>query len=99
MMRLGRRRSRADAIPGYYRRFSRAMAQRGLEREAGETLAAYHRRLEQAGIDFEVVARVDRAIERDLYSLSPLPASERDDLAVMVRHALSRPPRRARGAS
>jgi hypothetical protein len=96
MMRIGRRPLKPDALPAYYRRFMRRMERRGLGRDVGETLTAYHRRLAAAEVDAEILQAVDRAIERDLYSPEPLSAVERDELAVRVRDALGRPARRVR---
>jgi len=62
---------RSRVLPDYYRLFQRKMAQKGLERETGESYHAFHRRLIRRGIDRDLVERVDGALEEDLYTVHP----------------------------
>jgi hypothetical protein len=75
--RQGRQR---DWLPPYYRRFLRRLEARGWRLSPGETLRAFHGRVEAGGLDGAVVRRFDEAVHRDLYSPRPLPDPERQRL-------------------
>lgn len=62
-----RRRRVARAWPAYYREYLRIARRFELERGVAETFREFHARAVAAGVDGELTARVDRALEAEFY--------------------------------
>lgn len=72
---IWRRRAAPTDWPLYYKKFLQQMKRRGLQRDVGESLRAFHHRILESGKLSEQEARtlhqIDRTIELDLYASRP----------------------------